>query len=263
MPTERSTGVSLIPLLGMPEFAPGRSISAEMLRALEPGGVQDGDVFAVTSKIISKAEGCFVPADEREALIERDTVRVVARIPDGRGSAIVQNRLGVVAAAAGVDASNIEGDWVLALPEDPDASARRLAQEIKDATGCDVGIVVTDTVGRAWRLGQTDIAIGSANIRLFDDARGGVDTAGKPLSVTQRCIVDEISAAADLVKGKTDGVPVALIRGMGSYVVPGILQRARDINRASETDLFSLGTAEAYAQGYADGSTADGVDAGA
>lgn len=241
----------LTPLRGMPEFTSEHSVSAEILRAVGAGGVRQGDVFAVTSKIVSKAEGCFVPADEREALIERDTVRIVARIPDGRGSAIVENRLGVVAAAAGVDASNVVGDRVLALPADPDASARRIAQEIRDATGCDVGVVVTDTVGRAWRIGQTDIAIGCANIRIFDDARGGVDAVGKPLSVTQRCIADEIAAAADLVKGKADGVPVALIRGMGGAVVPGIAQGARDINRAADADLFRLGTAEAHAEGVA------------
>lgn len=248
-----AAGLTLTPLLGMPEFTPEHSLAAELLRAVGPEGMRGGDVLAVTSKIISKVEGCFFPADERAALIERDTVRVVAKLRGENASAIVENRLGVVAAAAGVDASNVVGNWVLALPDDPDESARRLADELKHATGVDVGIVVTDTVGRAWRLGQTDIAIGCANLDLFDDARGGVDTDGKPLSVTQRCIVDEIAAAADIVKGKTDGVPIALIRGLDRYVVPGTGQRARDINRGLELDLFSQGTDEAYRQGYADG----------
>lgn len=245
------TAMELIPLAGLPEFTPEHSLSAEIVRALSGLEVRDGDVLAVTSKVISKVEGCFVPASERDALIERDTVRVVARLRGPTASAIVENRLGVVAAAAGVDASNVHGDWVLSLPDDPDASARALAGELRIALGVDIGIVVTDTVGRPWRYGQTDIAIGCANIALYADERGGVDTAGKPLVVTQRCVVDELAAASDLVKGKTRGVPVALIRGVAEYVLPGTTQRARDINRDLELDLFSLGTQEAFDAGYA------------
>lgn len=242
--------LQLIPLAGMPEFTSQHSLSAEILRVLGSEELQAGDVLAVTSKIVSKAEGCFVPASEREALIERDTVRVVAKLRGPTSSAIVENRLGVVAAAAGVDASNVTGDWVLALPDDPDESARQLADELKLAVGHDIGVVITDTVGRPWRYGQTDIAIGCANIALYDDVRGGVDTAGKPLTVTQRCVADEIAAAADLVKGKTDGVPVALVRGLKRHILPGTEQRARDINRDLELDLFRLGTDEAYQEGY-------------
>lgn len=245
-----TTGLELIPVTGLPEFAPSHSLAEEILRAAGPDGLRAGDVLAVTSKIVSKVEGCFVPAAEREALIARDTVRLVAKLRGPGSSAIVENRLGVVAAAAGVDASNVSGEWVLALPDDPDASARRLAEELRLATGHELGIVVTDTVGRPWRYGQTDIAIGCANIMLYDDDRGGVDTVGKPLTVTQRCVVDEIAAASDLVKGKTDGVPVAIVRGLSRYLQPGTEQRARDINRDLELDLFRLGTDEAIAEGY-------------
>lgn len=247
---QRTPGLEIIPLIGLPEFTPDHSLATEIVRSLVGIAVDDGDVLAVTSKVVSKVEGCFVPAAERAELIARDTVRVVARMRGPNASAIVENRLGVVAAAAGVDASNVAGDWVLALPEDPDASARRLASELRDALGIDLGIVITDTVGRPWRYGQTDIAIGSANIALYADERGGVDTAGKPLTVTQRCVADEIAAASDLVKGKTAGIPVALVRGMSEYVIPGTDQRARRINRDLELDLFSLGTQEAFDEGY-------------
>lgn len=246
-------GLNIYPVLGIPEITPEHSLAEELLLAIGEGVLEAGDVLVVTSKIVSKAEGRFLPASERASAIERETIRLVAKIPGGNGSAIVENRLGVVAAAAGVDASNIVGDRILLLPEDPDDSARRLAAELKGRTGLDLGIIVTDTVGRPWRYGQTDIAIGCANFKVFDDSRGTVDTDGKPLSVTQRCIADEVAAATDIVKGKAAAIPVAIVRGLATHVVPGSLERARDINRDAALDLFSQGTAEAYASGFADG----------
>ena len=183
--------------------------------------------------------------------IAAETTRIVAAIPGAGGAAIVESRLGIIAAAAGVDASNIAGDRILLLPIDPDESARRIAAELKEKTGLDLGVLITDTVGRPWRLGQTDIAIGCANLRVFDDVRGTVDTDGKPLSVTQRCIADEIAGATDLVKGKAAAIPVALVRGMAAYVDRSSSDRARDIIRDRDQDLFSLGTAEAFAKGQA------------
>lgn len=251
---QTSGGLSVYPVIGIPEITPAHSLAEELLRALGPNALREGDVLAVTSKIVSKVEGRFLPASERDIAIASETVRVVAKLPGGAGSAIVENRLGIVAAAAGVDASNIAGDRILLLPEDPDDSARDLAAELKTRTGFNVGIVITDTVGRAWRYGQTDIAIGCANLQIYDDSRGTVDTDGKPLSVTQRCIADEIAAATDIVKGKASAIPAALVRGINQYVVPGSEQRAREINRDAELDLFSLGTAEAYAKGIEDAS---------
>ena len=243
--------LTIVPLRGFPEMTPEHSIVEELLRVVDATKLRQGDVLAITSKIVSKVEDRYSPASERDRAIAAETTRIVAAIPGAGGAAIVESRLGIIAAAAGVDASNIAGDRILLLPIDPDESARRIAAEIQERTGLDLGVIITDTVGRPWRLGQTDIAIGCANFRVFDDARGSVDTDGKPLSVTQRCIADEIAGATDLVKGKAAAIPIALVRGMGEYVVPGCSDRARDIIRNRDQDLFSLGTAEAFAQGKA------------
>lgn len=247
--------LTLIPLAGMPEFAPGDSLAHEIVTATAAAEVElrNGDILAVTSKVVSKVEDRFAPAAERAAAVAAESVRVVARVPGTGEPVVVENRLGIVAAAAGVDASNVTGDRILLLPEDPDASAARLTEEIAERLGVRVGVVITDTVGRPWRIGQTDITIGCAGLAPFDDTRGGTDTDGKPLSVTQRCIADEIAAAADLVKGKVSAVPVAIVRGLAHYVLPGSSHTAREILRDAESDLFRLATADAYEQGFADG----------
>lgn len=153
---------------GLPEVQDGDDI-AKLIAAAEPG-LADGDVLLVTSKIVSKAEGRIVRADDREAAIDAETVRVVAR----RGTLrIVENRQGLIMAAAGVDASNTPSGTVLLLPEDPDASARVIRDGLRDALGVEVGVVVTDTFGRPWRAGLTDVAIGAAGVRVLDDLRGG------------------------------------------------------------------------------------------
>uniref|UniRef100_UPI000AD98773 coenzyme F420-0:L-glutamate ligase n=1 Tax=Streptomyces graminilatus TaxID=1464070 RepID=UPI000AD98773 len=199
---------------GLPEVQAGDDL-AKLIVAAEPG-LLDGDVLLVTSKIVSKAEGRVVEAADREAAIDAETVRVVAR----RGTLrIVENRQGLVMAAAGVDASNTPSGTVLLLPEDPDASARAVRDGIRDALGVNVGVVVTDTFGRPWRAGLTDVAIGAAGVRVLDDLRGGTDAYGNPLSATVVATADELAAAGDLVKGKASGLPVAVVRGLPHVVV--------------------------------------------
>ncbi|MEV5610960.1 coenzyme F420-0:L-glutamate ligase [Streptomyces sp. NPDC052225] len=225
---------------GIPEVREGDDL-AKLIVAAEPG-LADGDVLLVTSKIVSKAEGRIVRADDREAAIDAETVRVVAR----RGTLrIVENKLGLVMAAAGVDASNTPAGTVLLLPEDPDASAAAIRDGVRDALGVEVGVVVTDTFGRPWRNGLTDVAIGAAGVRVLDDLRGGVDAYGNPLSATVVATADELAAAGDLVKGKSGGLPVAVVRGLGEAVVVRQDGSARELVRSARDDMFRLGTSEA------------------
>ncbi|MDX6285655.1 MAG: dehydro coenzyme reductase / coenzyme F420-0:L-glutamate ligase / coenzyme [Frankiales bacterium] len=193
---------------GLPEVRPGDDLAACIVAA-EPD-LRDGDVVVVTSKVVSKAEGRIVTG-ERESAIDGETVRVVARRGDTR---IVETRHGLILAAAGVDASNVEPGMVALLPLDPDASAHRIRAGIRKAIDVDVAVLITDTVGRPWRLGLTDIAIGAAGIAVLDDHRGQRDAHGNTLEMTVTAIGDEAAAAAELVKGKTSGVPVAVIRGL-------------------------------------------------
>lgn len=226
-------------LPGIGEVRPGDDL-AKLIAATSPGLV-DGDVLLVTSKIVSKAEGRIVAADSRESAIDAETVRVVAR----RGTLrIVENRQGLVMAAAGVDASNTPAGTVLLLPADPDASARAIREGLRDTLGVDVGVIVTDTSGRPWRAGLTDIAIGAAGVRVLDDLRGGTDAYGNPLSATVVATADELAAAGDLVKGKAEGLPVAVVRGL-SHVVADSAEGARAMVRDAADDMFRLGTSEA------------------
>src|SRR5690606_37978230 len=172
---------------------------------------------------------------------------------DGGSTRIVQNRLGIVGAAAGVDSSNTAEGTVLLLPLDPDASARTIASAIRAETGSRVGVIISDTLGRPWRDGQTDIAIGAAGVHVFDDLHGALDSAGRPLVVTQPCVADELAGAGDLVKGKISGCPVAVIRGMGRLVGDLDLPGASSIVRPAEKDMFRLGADEAHRAGYAEG----------
>ena len=228
---------------GMPEVAAGDDL-AKLIAAAEPGLVT-GDVLLVTSTIVSKAEGRVVEAADREAAIDAETVRVVAR----RGALrIVENRQGLIMAAAGVDASNTPAGTVLLLPEDPDASARAIRDGLRDALGVSVGVVVTDTFGRPWRTGLTDVAIGAAGVRVLDDLRGGTDAYGNPLSATVVATADELAAAGDLVKGKASGLPVAVVRGLSHVVAPEDEDDelgARAMVRGGRDDMFRLGTSEA------------------
>ncbi|MGI9823676.1 coenzyme F420-0:L-glutamate ligase [Agromyces sp. Marseille-Q5079] len=236
---------------GLPEIGRGDDLAAIIVAASE---LEDGDILVVTSKVVSKAEGRVVAATDREQAITDETVRVVAtREFPGGVTRIVENRQGIIGAAAGVDASNAPDGTVLLLPVDPDASARALATGIRSLTGRSIGVILSDTLGRPWREGQTDIAIGAAGVHVFDDLRGGTDAAGKPLVVTMPCVADEIASAAELVKGKSAGVPVAVVRGLGRYVGALDLPGARTIQRPSDRDLFRVGADEAYDNGYRDG----------
>ncbi|PAZ11877.1 coenzyme F420-0:L-glutamate ligase [Streptomyces sp. SA15] len=228
---------------GLPEVRQGDDL-AKLIAAAEPGLV-DGDVLLVTSKIVSKAEGRVVEAVDREAAIDAETVRVVARRGPLR---IVENRQGLVMAAAGVDASNTPSGTVLLLPEDPDASARAIRDGLRDALGVNVGVVVTDTFGRPWRAGLTDVAIGAAGVRVLDDLRGGTDAYGNPLSATVVATADELAAAGDLAKGKAAGLPVAVLRGLPHVVAEDREEHgegARVMVRSARDDMFRLGTSEA------------------
>ncbi|MFG2723124.1 coenzyme F420-0:L-glutamate ligase [Streptomyces sp. NPDC048416] len=247
-------------LPGLPEVRAGDDL-AKLIAAAEPG-LADGDILLVTSKIVSKAEGRITEATDREAAIDAETVRVVAR----RGTLrIVENRQGLVMAAAGVDASNTPAGTVLLLPEDPDASAAAIRAGLRDALGVEVGVIVTDTFGRPWRNGLTDVAIGASGVRVLDDLRGGTDGHGNPLSATVISLADELAAAGDLVKGKAGGLPVAVVRGLAHLAGEG---SAREMVRVAADDMFRLGTSEAVREAVTQrrtvrAFTAEPVDPGA
>lgn len=249
LPATTPPGFRVWALPGIPEIRPGDDLVkliAAAATADELPGLADGDVLLVTSKIVSKAEGRIVEAADRQAAIDAEAVRVVARRGELR---IVESRLGLVMAAAGVDASNTAAGTILLLPEDPDASARALRAGLRDALGVDVGVIVTDTFGRPWRSGLTDVAIGAAGVRVLDDLRGGVDSHGNPLNVTVVATADELAAAGDLVKGKAAGLPVAVVRGLPHVVATGEdgddEPGARALVRNAADDMFRLGTSEA------------------
>ncbi|MEV8118580.1 coenzyme F420-0:L-glutamate ligase [Streptomyces xiamenensis] len=232
-------------LPGIPEVNPGDSLAELIATAAGSGdtpGLADGDILLVTSKIVSKAEGRVLQADDREAAIDAETVRLVAR----RGATrIVETRHGLVMAAAGVDASNTAKGTVLLLPEDSDASAARLRRGLRELLSVDVGVIITDTFGRPWREGLTDVAIGASGVEVLDDLRGGTDTHGNPLGMTVTALADELAGAGDLVKGKTSGLPVAVVRGLAHRTDPDSPETARALIRDASLDMFRLGTSEA------------------
>jgi coenzyme F420-0:L-glutamate ligase len=262
--TEGHAEIRVFVLEGIGEISAGDDL-AELILAAAGSVLADGDILAVTSKIVSKAEDRQRAADDREQAITDETVRVVAsRAHPGGVTRIVENRQGLVLAAAGVDASNTPDGIVLLLPVDPDASAHLLCAALRERTGLHLGVLITDTAGRAWREGQTDIAIGAAGVAVLDDLRGMTDAGGRRLDVTIAAVADEIAAAADLVKGKASGNPVAVVRGLGRLVgeleVPDgvgdgvkLAAGARRLQRPSEFDMFRLGSAEAHAEGYTEG----------
>ena len=240
----RRATLAVVGLGGIGEVGPGDDLVALVLAAVtgDPAGpLRDGDVLVVTSKIVSKSEGRAVPAAEREASIRAAATHTLARRGPTR---IVRDRNGLVLAAAGVDNSNVEPGEVLLLPVDPDASAARLRAGIRDRTGADVGVVVSDTLGRAWRNGQTDVAIGAAGVRVVEDYAGRRDTYGNDLHVTAVALADELASAGDLVKTKLAGRPVALVRGL-AHLVGDAEGTARDLTRAPAQDMFGHGSQEA------------------
>ncbi len=251
------SSLTAISIDGLPRIEPGDDLAQLLIDSLSGAvwpdhsiGLQDGDVVVVTSKIVAKAEGRVVRAESRDDAIDAETVRVVATRDTPRGpTRIVQTRHGLVMAAAGVDASNIDAGHVVLLPEDPDQSARQLRERIASATGARIAVVITDTFGRPWRLGVSDIAIGCAGLVPLDDYTGRIDDFGRPLEMTIVAIADEAAAAADLVKGKVDGRPVALVRGIERYVTDGDGPGAASTIRPLDEDLFTLGTREAIELG--------------
>ncbi|KMO80436.1 coenzyme F420-0:L-glutamate ligase [Mycolicibacterium obuense] len=244
-----SARLEVLPVPGLPEFRPGDDLGAAIADAAP--WLRDDDVVVVTSKVLSKCEGRMVdaPADPelrdtlRRKLIDGEAVRVLAR--KGR-TLITENALGLVQAAAGVDGSNVDSHELALLPVDPDGSAAALRAAVHERLGVRVGVVVTDTMGRAWRTGQTDVAIGAAGLEVLHGYAGEHDQHGNELIVTEIAVADEIAAAADLVKGKLTAVPVAVVRGL---TVRDDGSTARNLVRAGEEDLFWLGTEEAIALG--------------
>jgi coenzyme F420-0:L-glutamate ligase/coenzyme F420-1:gamma-L-glutamate ligase len=234
-------GITVLPVPGLPEIKPGADLASLIAEAALAGpGLRDGDIVVITSKIVSKAEGRVVRSD-RESAIDAETVRVVARRGPTR---ISQTRHGLVLAAAGVDESNTEPGTVVLLPVDPDGSARRIRKAISEQAGQQLGVLITDTMGRPWRAGQTDTAIGAAGLLPIRDHRGQADSFGNVLEVTMAAVADEIAAAADLVKQKTTQIPVAIVRGLGDLVTDADGPGAAALIRPAEDDMFRLGAAD-------------------
>jgi coenzyme F420-0:L-glutamate ligase / coenzyme F420-1:gamma-L-glutamate ligase len=206
--------ITLIPVMGMPEVRPGDVLADLVAEAADD--LLDGDVLVVTQKVVSKAEGRLIEVDpddplSHKAAVEAEAVRVLRR----RGDLIMtETRHGFVCANAGIDLSNVERGHAALLPVDPDRSARRIRDGLRARRGVEVGIVISDTFGRAWRRGVTDVAIGIAGVAGVVDLRGTVDALGRTLMVTEVCVADEIAGAAELVMGKSSSVPVAVVRGV-------------------------------------------------
>ena len=244
-----AAAVEILPVPGLPEFRPGDDVAAAIAKAAP--WLEHDDVVVVTSKVLSKSEGRIVAAptdpEQRDALrrklIDQEAVRVLAR--KGR-TLITENAIGLVQAAAGVDGSNVAAAELALLPVDPDGSAATLRDRLRELLNVTVGVVITDTMGRAWRNGQTDAAIGSAGLAVLHGYEGAEDRHGNELLVTEVAIADEIAAAADLVKGKLTGIPVAVVRGLR---LRDDGTNGRTLVRAGEEDLFWLGTEEALALG--------------
>jgi len=225
---------------GVPDVAAGDDLVGLLLPLVD---LADGEIVAVTSKVVAKAEGRVVRG-ERDDLLPQETVRVVAR----RGTTtIVRTRHGLTLAAGGIDASNVARGWVVLLPEDSDGSARRVRADIAARTGRNVGVVVTDTAGRAWREGQTDIAIGAAGLRVAEEYAGRVDAHGNELEVTAPAVADEIAGLAELAQGKLSGRPFAVVRGRADLVLPPGEDGpgAAALVRPEGVDMFGYGAREA------------------
>jgi coenzyme F420-0:L-glutamate ligase / coenzyme F420-1:gamma-L-glutamate ligase len=235
-----TAGVSLLPLGGLPEITPGMQLAPLLVQAAAEAGtpLADRDCVVVTQKVVSKAEGRLVPLDHtdldaRRRLVEQESVRILRR----RGDLIIsETSHGFVCANAGVDLSNVEDGWAALLPVDGDRSARRIRDGIRAQAGVEVAVVISDTFGRPWRNGLTDVAIGVAGLAGVVDLRGTEDDRGRVLQVTEVAVADEVAAAAELVMGKARGVPAAVVRGLD----PGWFRdgSAAEIVRRPGDDLF-------------------------
>jgi len=245
--------IRIIPVPGLPEIKPGDNLAELLYTALRGNGqaLQNGDVLVLAQKIVSKAERRMVSLDEVEPstfsrrvaeqtgkdprmveLILSESNRMVRM---ARGSLIMETRHGFVCANAGIDHSNVGAGQVCLLPVDPDRSAWEIRERLKELAGADIAVIIADTFGRPWRLGQTNVAIGLAGMRPFQDYRGGVDAFGNRLRVTQIAVADELAGAAELVMGKSAGIPAVIIRGCAYPRGEGA---AREYVRSAETDLF-------------------------
>ena len=232
-----STSISLIPLHGIGEVVPG-DVLAEVILAAGPG-LEDGDVLVVTQKVVSKAEGRLAAVDPDDPLDHKRLVLDEARrVLRRRGDLLItETRHGFVCANSGIDLSNVALGQAALLPLDSDRSARRIRDGIRARGGVEVGVIISDTFGRAWRKGLTDIALGTAGVAAVVDLRGTIDAQGRELQVTEVCVADEIAGAAELVMGKAAGVPVAIVRG----VDPAWLREssvASEVVRDPAEDLF-------------------------
>ena len=234
-------GVRVVPVTGIGEVAPGTDLADLIAAAARASGpeLHDGDVVVVTQKVVSKSEGRLVELDHddaaaKAALVERESARILRR----RGELVIsETRHGFVCANAGVDLSNVGEGTAALLPEDSDRSARRLRAGLQRALGVTVGVVVSDTFGRPWRRGVTDVAIGCAGVAGVVDLKGTPDAGGRELVATEICVADEIASAAELVMGKDRGVPVAVVRGLASeWLRPGDVRS--EIVRPPAEDLF-------------------------
>ncbi|HEX5367176.1 MAG TPA: coenzyme F420-0:L-glutamate ligase [Acidimicrobiales bacterium] len=227
----------ILPVEGVGEVGPGDDLATLLARAAP--ALADGDVLVVTQKVVSKAEAQLVPLNPRDphskaSVVEGESVRVLRR----RGDLVIsETRHGFVCANAGVDLSNVEDGWAALLPEDPDRSARRLRDGLRARLAVDVAVVISDTFGRVWRRGVTDVAIGCAGIRPVVDLRGTPDALGRQLTVTEVCVADELAAAAELVMGKSSGVCAAVVRGVDpAWSGRGDIHS--DVVRPPHEDLF-------------------------
>jgi coenzyme F420-0:L-glutamate ligase / coenzyme F420-1:gamma-L-glutamate ligase len=228
--------MTLIPVTGLPEIAAGADLAGLIH---ERADLLEGDVVVVTQKVVSKAEGRLVPVDaadplSHKVLVVDEAVRILRR----RGDLLMtETKHGFICANSGVDLSNVERGWAALLPVDPDRSARRIRDGLKWRAGVSVGVIVSDTFGRTWRRGLTDVAIGVAGVAAVVDLRGSTDALGRELAVTEVCVADELAGAAELVMGKSSGIPVAVVRG----VDPAWLRDSSvrdEIVRPYQEDLF-------------------------
>lgn len=229
--------VQVFPITGIPEVGYGDDVAGMILDAIDSSDITlaGGDVLVVTHKIVSKAEGRIIDASDEaayRAAVEEEAAAIIRR----RGDLVItQTRHGFICANAGVDRSNVTGDRAVLLPLDPDRSAHGIRMRVKQATGVDVPVIISDTFGRAWRRGQTDIAIGMSGIAALDDHKGRPDANGRIMEATEIAIVDEITAAADLAMGKSTQIPVAVVRGVDWPPGDG---RATDLVRPPHEDMF-------------------------
>ena len=256
--------VSVLPLTGIPEVREGDALADVVGDGLAHAGLrlEDGDVVVVSSKIASKSLGLVTHDPDKDRVVHAETEYVVAERSLGdRVTRVVRAKAGPIMAAAGVDGSNTgdRGGWLL-LPHDPDGICADLHDALVARHGVRLGVVLSDTAGRPWRVGQVDFALGAHGVRALDDLRGAVDADGKPLEVTTRCVADEVAAAADLAKGKVSAVPVAVVRGLVDALVDEPLTahpRGRDLVRTGPGDWFGYGRVEAVraALGVEPGST--------